>query len=68
MYEYNFIEVPLKSGLRTKTGDTFIECKNIIQEEAKKGWRLKQVVIPPNEKTGVLTAYCYQIIFEREIK
>jgi len=68
MYEYKFIEVPLKGSFRAKTGDTFEECKNIINEEAQNGWRLKQVIIPANEKLGVLSAYCYQIIFEKEVK
>jgi len=71
MYEYKFIEVPLKKGFKVKTGDTFEECKNIIQEESKNGWRLKQVIIPVSENTGISpysTAYCYQIVFEKEIK
>ncbi|WP_243122892.1 DUF4177 domain-containing protein [Haloimpatiens lingqiaonensis] len=36
-------------------------------EEAN-GWRLVQIVIPPNEKKGVMAAYAYQIIFEKEKK
>lgn len=68
MYEYKFIEVQLKTGLKSKTGDSFEECKNIIIEEAKNGWRLKQIVMPANEKTGMYTVYCYQIIFEKEVK
>jgi len=68
MYEYKFIEVPLKTGFKSKTGDTFQECKNIIIEEAKNGWRLKQIIMPVNEKTGMYTVYCYQIIFEKEVK
>lgn len=69
MYEYKFIEIPLhiNGGFKTKTGDAFEKCKEVIIEEAKNGWRLKQVVIPANEKTGVYGAYCYQIIFEKEL-
>lgn len=66
-YEYKFIEVAAKRGLKDKTGDTFEECKAIIIAEAEKGWRLKQVVAPFNEKTGVYGATGYQIIFEREV-
>lgn len=65
-YEYKFIEVPKKSGIKGH-GSTFTECQNIIMEEAQNGWRLKQVVVPFNEKTGVYGAWCYQIIFEWEI-
>ena len=65
-YEYKFIEVPKKPGIKGH-GNTFTECQNIIMEEAQNGWRLKQVVVPFNEKTGFYGAWCYQIIFEREI-
>lgn len=65
-YEYKFIKVPGKSGFKVKSDDTFNECKNIIHEEAEKGWQLKQVVMPFDEKAGVYRANCYEIIFERE--
>lgn len=67
-YEYQFIHVSLKQEFRMKRGETFEQCKEIIVNEASKGWRLKQVVIQANEKTGVASPYCYEIIFEREIE
>ncbi len=66
-YEYKFVEVPIKRGLKIKTGDTFEECKKNINSHSEQGWRLKQIVMPFNEKTGVFTANSYQIIFEREL-
>ena len=66
-YEYKFVEVPKKSGLRVTPGATFEECKKIIQTEAEQGWRLKQIVTPFLEQTGAFAPYCYQIIFEREV-
>lgn len=63
--DYKFVEFLKKSGIKWH-GNTFIECQNIIMEEAQNGWRLKQVVVPFNEQTGVYGAWCYQIIFERE--
>lgn len=66
-YEYKFVEVPMKSGLKVKPGDTFEECKKIIVSEAENGWRLKQIVTPFNEKIGVYGAFGYQIIFEKEV-
>lgn len=66
-YEYKFIEIQRKTGLKMKGGETFEECKQVIQAEAEQGWRLKQVVTPFNEKSGMYTPYCYQIIFEKEI-
>lgn len=65
-YEYKFVEVKAKRGIKDKSGDTFEECKHIIMTEAENGWRLKQVVTPFNEKMGVNSAIGYQIIFERE--
>jgi hypothetical protein len=68
-YEYKFVEVPLREkGWRTELGEGFDRCKEIIVEEAANGWRLKQIVIPANEKTGIAAPYCYQIIFEKSIE
>lgn len=65
-YTYKFVEVPAQRGMKTKPGDTFEACKTIILAEAQQGWRLKQVVMPFNEKVGVYGAMGYQIIFEKE--
>lgn len=68
-YEYKFVEVPLRDkGFKTKLGLAFDRCKEVIVEEANNGWRLKQIVIPANERTGVAAPYCYQIIFEKAIE
>ena len=45
-YEYKFVEVPAKSGLKVKPGDTFEKCKEIIVTQAEDGWRLKQILTP----------------------
>ena len=66
-YEYKFVEVKLQAGLKIKAGTTFEGCKKVIISEAEQGWQLKQVVTLINEKSGVNTPLCYQIIFEREI-
>lgn len=67
MYEYRFINVPVGKSFKAKRGDSFEKCKEIIVEEAKNGWRLKQIVTPINEKTGVNITYAYEIIFERKV-
>lgn len=66
-YEYKFVEVQRKTGLKVKSGDTFEECKSIILSEAEQGWRLKQIVTPFDEKAGVFHSNCYQIVFEKEL-
>ena len=71
-YEYKFVEVPLVTEKKcimsiAHKGETFEACKDVIIKEAENGWRLKQVVVPFNEKSGVYGTYCYQVIFEREV-
>ena len=71
-YEYKFVGVPVaaeKKGIveTVRKGATFETCRQAILEQALEGWRLVQVVVPFNEKTGVYGAYEYQIIFEKEI-
>lgn len=66
LYEYKFIQVPAARGVAVKPGDTFAACKEVIAKAALEGWRLVQVVTPINEKTGVFSPNCYEIILERE--
>ncbi|MEG0452975.1 MAG: DUF4177 domain-containing protein [Coprobacillus sp.] len=71
-YEYKFVKVPVvteKMGIMNVAhkGETFEACKEVINQESENGWRLKQVVVPFNEKSGVYGAECYQVIFEKEI-
>lgn len=66
-YEYKFVEVSAKRSFKDKKDDIFEECKQIIVAGAENGWRLKQIVMPFNEKMGVYAASGYQIIFEKEI-
>ncbi len=40
-YEYKFVEVALRRGIKTRLGEAFNRCKEIIIEEASNGWRLK---------------------------
>ena len=68
MYEYKFINVPVDKSFKGKRGDSFEKCKDIIKEEVKNGWRLKQIVTPINEKSGVNSTYAYEIIFERKVE
>ncbi|MDQ0148648.1 DUF4177 domain-containing protein [Eubacterium multiforme] len=67
MYEYKFVKIPFEHFLNSKKDEGFDRCKKVIVDESKDGWRLKQVFIPANEKTGIFTAYCYEVIFERKI-
>ncbi len=64
-YEYKFVALP-RSSLLSKQDD-FEKCKDVIASESKSGWRLKQVVVPYQEKSGAYFAKGYEIIFEKEI-
>ena len=65
-YEYKLVEIPAKRSFQGKAGGTFEACKEVILAQAEQGWRLKQVVVPFNEKMGVYGTDGYQVIFERE--
>ena len=67
-YEYKFVKVAIKRGFKKKLGESFERCKEVISEEAESGWRLKQVVTPANEYTGLAGAHSYQIIFEKPVE
>ena len=66
-YTYQFLQVPIEKNFRAKAGDSMEACRQTILQEAEKGWRLKQVLLPANEKTGVYTPLHYELIFEKEI-
>lgn len=65
-YEYKIVSVPIDKDFKSKVGVTFEKCKQVIFDEANNGWRLKQIVMPVSEKMGINSAYCYEIIFEKE--
>ena len=60
-FEYKFVRVELKSGLRTDTPRE--DYPKIVEDHAREGWRLFQVFAPPTSGTG--WASCFQVIFER---
>lgn len=64
-YEYKFIEIP-RSKMFEKQDD-FEKCKEVIASEAQNGWRLKQVVVPYQEKSGTYFSKGYEVILEREV-
>ena len=65
MFRYEFVEVPLKGGLKAGKTDTFEECKNIIAEKAEEGYELVQIVPVGNEKTGIGSLLNYTIVFKK---
>lgn len=64
MLTYEFVEVAPKGGLKSGRSDAFDNCKEIINEKAKDGWELVQIVPVMNEKSGVSFLVNYTIIFK----
>ena len=60
-YEYKFVRVEFKPGLRTDTPKE--DYHKIVQDHAKEGWRLFQVFAPAMSGTG--SASFIELIFER---
>jgi hypothetical protein len=49
-YEYKFVSVELKSGVRTDTPKE--DYQNIVHDQAKEGLRLFQIFAPATSGTG----------------
>lgn len=60
MYEYEFVRIEIKGLVKLKPSHDY---HAIIEEYAKQGWRLVQVLAPPTGAYGAATYY--EIIFER---
>ena len=66
MARYEFVDVPVKGGVKAGKADTFEECKEIVAKKAEEGWELVQILPVGNEKTGVGSLVHYTIIFKVE--
>lgn len=67
MFEYKFEKVVISNGLKESQSNNMDQVEKVIEENAKDGWRLSQVLVVPKEKVGIFMINYYQIIFEREI-
>lgn len=64
MFRYEFVDVPLKGGLKAGKTDAFLECKEIVSKKAEEGWELVQILPVTNEKSGVGSLLQYTVIFK----
>ncbi|ASA20210.1 hypothetical protein B9T62_04975 [Paenibacillus donghaensis] len=62
MYEYKFIDIPLKKSKKALIV-TEADYQELIRSHAAEGWRLVQIFAPMGD--GLLIADHYQIILER---
>ena len=67
MFEYKFEKVVISNGLKESQSNNMEQVEKVIEENAKDGWRLSQVLVVPKEKAGLFMINYYQVIFEREI-
>ena len=64
MFRYEFIEVENWRGLTAGKTDTFNRCKDIINEKAKEGWELIEIVPVFNEKVQLTILLNYTLVFK----
>lgn len=64
MFRYEFIDVVPEGSLKAVKTDTFERCKEIINEKAKDGWELVQIVPITNEKWSSYSFSKCTIIFK----
>lgn len=62
MYEYKFIKLNLKGFFESKPEEDY---HKIIEEQAKAGWRLVQILAPPTGSYGASTYF--ELIFEKQL-
>ena len=67
MFEYKFEKIVINNGIKESQSNNMDQVEKVIEENAKDGWRLSQVLVVPKEKVGLFMINYYQIIFEREI-
>lgn len=60
MYEYKYVKIKVTGFIRRPESDYHA----IIDQHAREGWRLVQILTPPIGSYG--TAPYYELIFERE--
>lgn len=61
MYEYKFVKIDMKGFFELKPKQDY---HVIIEEHAKEGWRLVQVLTPPIGPQG--SATYFELIFEKQ--
>ncbi|WP_195264232.1 MULTISPECIES: DUF4177 domain-containing protein [unclassified Clostridium] len=62
MYEYKFIRLELKGFIESRPKEDY---HMIINQHAKEGWRLVQILTPPTGAYGSATHF--ELIFEKQI-
>lgn len=63
MYKYEFVKIPIKSGLFNVKPTK--NHREIIASYAEKGWRFKQVFAPGLNAYG--SSSYFELIFEKEV-
>lgn len=61
MYEYKFVKVKLSTFKLTPEEN----YQDLVNDHAKEGWRLFQVLTPPTAGYG--TVGYYEFVFERQV-
>ena len=64
MYEYKFVKIEFKK----LSGNPSKDYREVINNQAKDGWRFVQIFSPDLATSGVAVGTYYELIFERSLK
>lgn len=53
MFEYKFEKVFISNGIKESQSNNMDQVEKVIEDNAKDGWRLSQVLVVPKEKVGL---------------
>lgn len=67
MYTYEFVDVVISNGIRQSKDNNIKECEDIINQKAKEGYSLVQILPVAIEKSGLYSPQYYKIIFEKNL-
>lgn len=68
MYEYKFVEIPIKKFFVSKKSikKTTLKIREVIIEQGKLGWRFVNSITQLGE--GLIVPDHYELVFEKEIE
>lgn len=60
MFEYKFEKVFISNGIKESQSNNMDQVEKVIEENAKDGWRLSQVLVVAKEKADLFMINYYK--------